>query len=160
AAQSATSAASSFGGKNSKEKERPPAASSSRRVCGTAVGVPVGIPPGPAAGESVMAQSLRPRHGGPPHARAPRPPPATASRPRRPHSLELPVTPHPRGAGGTAGMDDRPADRLDDRDPLDVERLRERLHEALDEFCARQARALAAVSPECAPLVETVAALI
>jgi len=76
------------------------------------------------------------------------------------------VTPHPRGTGGTAGMDGLPAvplddrDALVDRDPLDVERLRERLHEALDEFCARQARALARVSPECAPLVETVATLI
>src|SRR5262249_59329420 len=79
---------------------------------------------------------------------------------QRQHGRAVPGPPHARGAGGTAGMDGRPAAGLDDRDPLDVARLRERLHAALDEFCARQARALARVSPECAPLVETVAALI
>ncbi len=43
--------------------------------------------------------------------------------------------------------------------PLDVEGLRARVNETLDDFLARQLDILRAVSPECAPLVQSVADL-
>jgi len=43
--------------------------------------------------------------------------------------------------------------------PLDAEGLRVRVHKVLDEFLARQTDALEAVSPDCAPLVDSVAEL-
>jgi geranylgeranyl diphosphate synthase type I len=43
--------------------------------------------------------------------------------------------------------------------PLDVEDLRVRVHKSLDDFLARQVDALEAVSPDCAPMVESIAEL-
>ncbi|HEX2805222.1 MAG TPA: polyprenyl synthetase family protein [Kineosporiaceae bacterium] len=43
--------------------------------------------------------------------------------------------------------------------PLDAEDLRVRVHKALDDFLSRQADALEAVSPDCAPMVESIADL-
>jgi geranylgeranyl diphosphate synthase type I len=44
--------------------------------------------------------------------------------------------------------------------PLDVEDLRARVHKALDDFLARQGDTLERVSPECAPLTESIADLV
>jgi geranylgeranyl diphosphate synthase type I len=44
--------------------------------------------------------------------------------------------------------------------PLDAEDLRVRVHKALDDFLSRQVDELEAVSPDCAPLVESVAELL
>jgi geranylgeranyl diphosphate synthase type I len=43
--------------------------------------------------------------------------------------------------------------------PLDAEDLRVRVHKAVDDFLSRQADALEAVSPDCAPMLESIADL-
>jgi geranylgeranyl diphosphate synthase type I len=65
-------------------------------------------------------------------------------RPREPQDPEQPVPAEPSRAAA---------------DPLDAEDLRVRVHKVVDTFLARQADVLDGVSPECAPLVESVAEL-